>query len=80
MITADRLQTLISFTPMALARGLEIQGHETQEFKTAEFIGITNAGQFCYKVAYFDERFGEDTESKVFLTYDSALGSVRVDR
>jgi hypothetical protein len=79
VITAERLQTLISFTPVALARGLEIQGHRAQEFDSAEFVGITNGGQFCYRVTYYDEDLAENTHGKVFLTYDSAMGSVRVD-
>ncbi len=79
MITADRLKTLTSFTPVALAKGLEISGHRGSEFKTAEFIGITNGGQFCYRVTFFDQHLGEDTQGKVFLTYDAAMGSVSVD-
>lgn len=78
MITADTLKTLTSFTPIALAKGLEISGYKGAEFKSAEFIGITNGGQFCYKVKSFDKVLGEDTVGKVFLTYDRDLGSVKV--
>jgi len=79
MITADRLQTLISFTPVALARGLAQSGYHGVSFKTAKFLGITNAGQFCYSVTYYDDMIGEEVTDKVFLTYDSELGSVTVD-
>ena len=80
MITADRLQTLISFTPRALAMGLAQSGYTGVSFETAEFVGITNGGQFCYKVTYFDDAgTGEVETGKVFLTYDSGLGSVTVD-
>lgn len=79
MITADRLKTLTSFTPVALARGLAQSGHKGAEFKTAEFLGITNGGQFCYKVTFHDEHLGDDTVGKVFLTYNTELGSVTVD-
>ncbi len=78
MITAERLKTLTTFTPVALAKGLEISGYKGAEFKSAEFIGITNGGQFCYKVTFFDEHLSEDVVGKVFLTYDRDMGSVRV--
>ncbi len=50
VITADRLKTLTSFTPKALAMGLAQSGYTGVSFETAEFVGITNGGQFCYKV------------------------------
>ncbi len=70
MITAERLQTLTTFTPKALAVALAQSGYTGCSFEKAEFVGITNGGQFCYKVAYFDDGdTGELLEDKVFLTY-----------
>ncbi len=80
MITADRLKTLTSFTPKALAMGLAQSGYTGVSFETAEFVGITNGGQFCYKVTYFDDAgTGEVETGKVFLTYNQDIGSVTVD-
>jgi hypothetical protein len=79
MITADTLKTLTSFTPVALARGLAQSGYTGVSFETAEFLGITNGGQFCYKVTYYDENGLGETTDKVFLTYDQTMGSVKVD-
>ncbi len=80
MITADRLKTLTSFTPKALAHGLAASGYTGASFETAEFVGITNAGQFCYRVTYFDDRgTGQVETGKVFLTYNADVGSVTVD-
>lgn len=79
MITAEKLQTLTSFTAVALARGLALSGYRDVEFKAAKFLGITNGGQFCYSVTYYDEHLGEDDTGKVYLTYDQAAGSVKVD-
>jgi hypothetical protein len=79
MITAERLQTLTTFTPLALARSLELTGYRDIEFKTAEFVGITNGGQFCYKVTFFNDHIGEEDQGKVYLTYDQAVGSVKAD-
>ncbi len=70
MITADRLQTLTTFTPKALAVALAQSGYTGCAFERAEFLGITNGGQFCYKVTYFDDAgTGEVETGKVFLTY-----------
>jgi hypothetical protein len=80
MITADRLQTLTTFTPKALAVALAQSGYTGCSFERAEFLGITNGGQFCYKVTWFDEMgTGEIVEDKVFLTYHSAEGYVTAD-
>ena len=79
MILAEKLQTLISFTPVALARGLELTGYKDVEFKTAEFLGITNGGQFCYRVTFYNDHTEEEDDGKVYLTYDKTMGSVKVD-
>jgi hypothetical protein len=80
MITAERLQTLTTFTPKALSVALAQSGYTGCAFETAEFVGITNAGQFCYKVTYFDEAgTGEIETDKVFLTYHSDVGYVTAD-
>lgn len=79
MITADKLKTLTTFTPVALARGLELSGYKDVEFNTAEFLGITNGGQFCYRVTFFNDHIEEEDDGKVYLTYDQTMGSVKVD-
>jgi hypothetical protein len=71
MITAERLQTLTTFTPKALAVALAQSGYKGVSFKTAKFLGMTNAGQFCYSVTYYDEMIGEEVTDKVFLTYNT---------
>ncbi len=76
MITAETLKTLIGFTPEALARALAVSGYKGAQFKSSKFLGITNGGQFCYSVSYFDEHLGEDATGKVFLTYNPAEGKV----
>jgi hypothetical protein len=79
MITAERLQTLTTFTPHALAQGLKQSGYFGVSFESCKFLGITNGGQFCYSVTYYDDNLGGETTDKVFLTYNSELGSVSVD-
>ena len=79
MITAATLKTLTTFTKSALARALAVSGYTGASFESAEFIGITNGGQFCYKVTYYDDAgTGEIETGKVFLTYNTN-GSVSAD-
>ena len=72
MITADTLKTLTTFTRQGLARALAVSDYTGASFESAEFVGITNAGQFCYKVTYFDDAgTGQVETGKVFLTYNN---------
>ena len=76
MITAEKLQTLTTFTHNALQVALGKKAKD-YEFTKAYFQGITNGGQFCYLVNYKTENGTDST--KVFLTYDAAAGKVTVD-
>jgi hypothetical protein len=76
MITADKLKTLTSFTAPALTRAINLAGYKGDSFETAEFVGITNAGQFCYLTTY--EEMGEIHKVKVFVNYDPTGESVTV--
>ena len=71
MITAEKLQTLITFTPQALARALAVSGYRGCEFQTARFLGLTNGGQFCYSVLFYDEELEQDAQGKVYLTHNT---------
>jgi hypothetical protein len=80
MITADKVKTLIEFSPKELAVILDKSGYRGASFKTAQFVGITNGGQFAYKVTYFDkENTGKDEVGKVFVTYDRGTDSIVAD-
>jgi hypothetical protein len=76
MITADTLQRLSTYTAPALAGALYSQRDKAKLFKSSKFLGITNGGQFCYKVDYTEEDELGHTWCKVFLTYDPEGGSV----
>jgi hypothetical protein len=78
MITAEKLQTLTSFTPEALARALAVSGYRGCEFQTARFLGLTNSGQFCYAVTFYNEELEEDDQGKVYLTHNTD-GSIAAD-
>jgi len=77
MITAETLTTLLSFTPEALTRAVEDVGYSGPPFTSCKFLGITNGGQFCYKVVF--HVVGGTDSAKVFLTYNHADGRVKAD-
>lgn len=79
MITADTLATLTAFTAPALTRAIRDAGYKEDTFTSAEFVGMTNGGQFCYRVTYWDNIEGSEQLSKVFLNYDPTANRVIAD-
>ena len=80
MITAEKLQTLINYSPKALAHALASNGYAGHSFETAEFVGITTDGNFCYKVKFYDDAgTGQVETARVYLTYHHNGNFVTVD-
>ena len=55
MITADKLKTLTTMTPRALTQVVQASGYKRDRVNECRFLGITNGGQFCYKIVYPDQ-------------------------
>lgn len=65
MITADVVKELVSLDKTQLVQIVESSGYKGADFKSIKFLGLTNGGQFCYRVTYH----GDDEESgKVFVS------------
>ena len=80
MLTADKIRVLTSLDKSSLARILDSSGYSMCSFKSTEFLGITNGGQFCYKVVYFDDAgTGKNEIGKVFVSFDHANEKVTAD-
>ena len=77
MITADKLRLLTGMPPVMLTMAIQAAGYKKDKFETAQFLGITNAGLFCYKVEYLEDN--EFHETKVFVKYDPTADKVSVD-
>jgi hypothetical protein len=77
MITADVLRTLTTFTAPALSRAINLSGYKGDKFTKAEFLGMTNGNQFCYKVVYVEDN--KECNTKVFLNYDPTEGKIIAD-
>ena len=77
MITADKLRLLTGMPPVMLTEAIRQAGYKKDKFETAQFLGITNSGQFCYKVEFLEDN--EFHETKVFVKYDPTADKVSVD-
>ena len=77
MITASKLTELTTYSPKALTRIVQASGYKRDTVNEAKFLGMTNAGQFCYQVDYDD--FGTMTTTKLFVKYDPANSVVSAD-
>ena len=77
MITADTLEVLTSYSPQYLTKAAQLAGYKGPNFTACKFLGITNAGQFCY-TGVFQVEGGTDS-TKVFLTYDHTEDRVIAD-
>ena len=76
MITADKLKLLTNMPAARRTMGIQQAGYKGDVFKTARFLGITNAGQFCYTTTY--EEDGEEHTVKAFVDYDPTADQVTV--
>jgi hypothetical protein len=74
MILADTVQTLTTLTATSLAQVLAHSGHRDRVFAKAEFVGITNGGEFAYRVTWPEADSDRPGPSKVFVRYDAVTG------
>jgi len=70
MITADKIRQLAYLDTVSLETALQ-KNYSKDKVKSSKFLGITNGGQFCYQIQYFDEYHGVDTLGKVFVELDT---------
>ena len=83
MITADTLKTLTTFTAPDLTREARRCGYKGPDFVSCSFVGITNAGHFCYLAVFPSDpsKFGSTVfgSTKVFLDYNHTMDRVYVE-
>ena len=73
MITADKL-TLLTNMPTDMLKMALGKAAKDYTLTGSKFLGLTNAGQFCYHVVH--EVKGGSDGAKVFLSYDPAADKV----
>jgi len=67
MITAEKLQEMISYRAPTLTKLARDSGYKGPAFSSCKFLGITNGGQICYMAVFLVE--GGTDSTKVFLTH-----------
>ncbi len=77
MITADKLRLLTNMPVVMLTTAIQAAGYKKDKFIRAKFLGMTNAGLFCYTATYIEDN--EEQECKVFVKYDPTGDRVSVD-
>ena len=77
MITAGKLALLTNMPPVMLTQLLHASGYKKDKVTERRFLGLTNAGQFCYEIDY--DNFGTKEYRKMFLTYDPTADQVTAD-
>ena len=77
MISAETVRYLTDLPRTHLEAIAWQSGYKGDRYKTAEFLGMTNGGQFCYAITFVEE--GEVRKGKVFLSYDPAADRVSLD-
>lgn len=67
MITAERVRKITNYGPKDIERLLNDCGRKGYRFSSAEFLGLTNASEFCFSVCEAHSPY----RKKVFLRVDS---------
>ena len=78
MILATELEKYIALDRYELRNVLARSGYTGMSFESVKFVGLTNAGDFCYSVKFFDDNgLGEQT-GKVYVS-KSATGDMAAE-
>lgn len=70
MITEFKIKRCAYLNTPSLEEAFVRAGYKDTKFISNKFIGITNAGQFCYEVMYFEPEVDENAYTKVFIDLD----------
>lgn len=66
MITEQTIRQLANLDIQLLEEALR-RNYPKDRIDAAHFVGITNAGEFCYSIRFYDEQLEEHLTSKVFV-------------
>jgi len=73
MITAKNIRYMIDI-PLEHLKAIAVNSKLKLDITGAEFLGMTNGGEFCYRVVHWAQG-GTDSE-KMFLKYNPAADKV----
>jgi hypothetical protein len=73
MITAKNIRYMIE-VPLEHLKAIATNSKVKLNITGAEFLGLTNGGEFCYRVIHWAE--GESASAKLFLKYNPTADKV----
>ena len=69
MITEHKIRKLAYLDVAALEKALQ-KNYPKDRVLQNRFLGISNGGQFCYEIMYWDRDEGDNVFTKVFVDLD----------
>lgn len=73
MITAKNIRYMID-VPLEHLKAIALNSRLKLDITAAEFLGMTNGGEFCYRVSHWAD--GATDVNKMFLKYNPAADRV----
>lgn len=71
MILAEELNKYTTLDRYELRNILARSGYTGMSFESVKFLGITNSGDFCYKVTFWDDSDTGEQTGKVYVNKDA---------
>lgn len=68
MILANEIIKYTELDRYEISNILADSGYRGCSFNSVKFLGLTNSGNFCYSVKYFDDAGVDEETSKVFVS------------
>ena len=78
MILADELAKFTTLDRYELSNILADSGYTDCSFNSVKFLGLTNGGNFCYAIKYFDDHSEGEQTGKVFVS-KTATGKIAAE-
>jgi len=73
MVTAEQVDIMRHLTTLDLEELIQRAGYLQDRFTDSNFVGITNGGQFCYRVSFMDNSSNLEDRAKVFVDWNDGL-------
>ena len=78
MILANELTKYTELDRYEIRNILARSGYTGMSFNSVKFVGLTNSGDFCYRVTYFDDSGNGEETGKVYVS-KSATGEMAAE-
>jgi hypothetical protein len=78
MIVEDERSRFTTLDRYELSNILSSNGYTGLSFNSVRFLGLTNSGNFCYNVKFFDDHSDGEQTGKVFVS-KTATGKITAE-